>query len=70
MRRRFVVPDPSKSPSDYAISALYVDKRGWHEYVTVYSRGGLAGSLTLGAGDAARIAACCGLAEEEAEGGD
>lgn len=62
-RRWYVMPDPTRPPSEYVVSAIFADLRGGHEHCRVWSRGGLAGELVLEAGDAARLAAACGLTE-------
>jgi hypothetical protein len=63
--RRYVIPDPACPPSDYTISSLAVVTLGGHDHVQVFNRGGSAGMLVLGAGDAALLAACCGLVAED-----
>lgn len=64
-KQRFIVPDPSRSPSEYLISALVVELRGGHEHVQMWSRGGLAGEFVLSEGDTALLAAIHGLAWDE-----
>lgn len=43
-------------PSMFLVSALIVDKRGGHDHIKLYSRGGLAGELVLEHGDGAQLA--------------
>lgn len=63
--RRFVVPDPTKSPTEYPVSALVAEQHGGHDRVKVWSRGGLAGEIVLDHGDIAHVAAALGLAEAD-----
>lgn len=69
MKRRYIVPDPRRSPNEYLLSAILVEVLGNHEHVTVYNRGGLAGTLVLMPGDSAMLAALHGLAWDECDDG-
>lgn len=59
---RYTVPDPRRSPTEYVISALVVELRGAHEHVAIWCHGGLAGTIIMEQGDAAKLAALSGLA--------
>lgn len=59
---RFVPPASLEvSPTPFVVSSLEIERRGGHEHIKVYSRGALAGTIVLGAGEGVILAERVGL---------